>query len=786
MAERIVSPGVFTQERDLSFLEQGIGEIAGAFIGPTPKGPAFIPTTVNNQQEYINTFGSPDDKSFLGFTVLNYLGESARATVVRVLGLDGYSPINHTPALIYASGSNGSFVYAVVHPTVAGSDISDITVTGSPTNFDLVISSSAIPAVSTTGLSTNQSAGSYIGNFLGTGPNGTKNGYLYGVFPEAVTLAGSGAFLTAETNEAALHLTGSTFGVFKHASTPWIQSQTLGGTKIDLFKVHTLTDGVAANRDVKVSIIGPKKSPIQGEYGTFTLLVRGFTDTDAQTAILEQYDNLNLDPDSPNYVARAIGNSSPITDPLTGERLFEGEYRNLSRYIRIEMTDGAENFPTDALPFGFGPLNSPIGTDTDKVVPPTFITSTWVLGGVRGFAQNAIRNVNEFYGYEYSDLLNTNLSFLAPIPSGSVAVGTGFNLEDLGSDELYDGGDLSAPVLPENFTSTPSIISALKFTVPFQGGFDGDNPARLINMYDSITATNSQGFNLSQPSSAGSRAYIKAINAISNPDDIDINLLILPGVIYELHPFVATYALNVCESRADCFYILDLVQATATITSVVNQASLIDSNYAASYYPWIRVREPNTNKLVFMPPSAVMPEVYAYNDNEAAEWFAPAGLNRGGVRNAAGVKVRLRQLQRDTLYEGKVNPIAQFPGQGVCVWGQKTLQRRASALDRINVRRLLITVKKFIASSARFLVFEQNVESTRRRFLNTVNPFLAGIQERAGLFAFRVIMDETNNTPDIIDRNILVGTLFLQPTRTAEIIKLEFNVLPTGATFPDA
>jgi phage tail sheath protein FI len=200
----------------------------------------------------------------------------------------------------------------------------------------------------------------------------------------------------------------------------------------------------------------------------------------------------------------------------------------------------------------------------------------------------------------------------------------------------------------------------------------------------------------------------------------------------------------------------------------------------------LRVIDTNTNKLLWVPPSVILPEIYAYNDNVAAEWFAPAGLNRGGIASAVGVKVRLPQASRDTLYEGKVNPIAQFPGQGICVWGQKTLQRRASALDRVNVRRLLIAVKKYIASASRYLVFEQNVESTRNRFLNIVNPYLASVQERSGLFAFRVIMDETNNTPDVIDRNILYGQLYLQPTRTAEFIILDFNVLPTGATFPNA
>jgi phage tail sheath protein FI len=182
----------------------------------------------------------------------------------------------------------------------------------------------------------------------------------------------------------------------------------------------------------------------------------------------------------------------------------------------------------------------------------------------------------------------------------------------------------------------------------------------------------------------------------------------------------------------------------------------------------------------------ILPEIYAYNDNVAAEWFAPAGLNRGGIASAVGVKVRLPQASRDTLYEGKVNPIAQFPGQGICVWGQKTLQRRSSALDRVNVRRLLIAVKKYIASSSRYLVFEQNVEATRNRFLNIVNPYLASVQERSGLYAFRVVMDDTNNTPDVIDRNILYGQLYLQPTRTAEFIVLDFNVLPTGALFPTA
>lgn len=785
MAERIVSPGVFTQERDLSFLEQGVGEIAGAFIGPTPKGPAFIPTIVTSQQDFENKFGAPDGKSFLGLTVKNYLRESGRATVVRVLGLDGYSPTAATPAVIKATGTSGSFVYAVIHPTVSGSDITAISASGTSTNFSVALNAQGGPFTGSS-LSSTTAAGGYIGNYFGFGTTGTKGGYVYAIFPEAITSGGASVSMSAEVSSDLLYLTGSTYGSYTFASTPWIQSQQLGGVNQTLFKVHTLSDGNAANKQVKISVLGPKKAIVSGAYGTFSLQVRDFADTDANPSVLEQFDNLSLNPSDANYIARRIGNSAPVTDPNTGERYFQGDFQNNSSYVRIEMADGSENVSPDALPFGFAALSSPIGYSGSAVPAPTYISSNWVSGSSRGYSTTATYSSNGFYGFQYSDIPNTNMSYLAPIPSGSVTRGAAFNLENLPSNELYDATGTGYTVAQYLAGAAPTLASLLKFTVPFQGGFDGDNPARMINMYDGITSTNTQGFDLSTSTSAGSRAYKKALDAISNPDVFDINLLVLPGVVYSQHAYIANYALNVCESRGDCFYIMDTVLASDTTTTAVNTAALIDSNYAATYYPWVRVLDTNTNKFAFVPPSAVLPEVYAYSDNTAAEWFAPAGLNRGGIPGAAGVKVRLAQAQRDSLYEGKVNPIAQFPGQGICVWGQKTLQRRASALDRVNVRRLLITVKKFIASSARFLVFEQNVEATRRRFLNIVNPFLANVQERSGLYAFRVIMDETNNTPDVIDRNLLVGQLYLQPTKTAEFIKLEFNILPTGAVFPGA
>ena len=211
----------------------------------------------------------------------------------------------------------------------------------------------------------------------------------------------------------------------------------------------------------------------------------------------------------------------------------------------------------------------------------------------------------------------------------------------------------------------------------------------------------------------------------------------------------------------------------------------IRDSYAAMYHPWVQIVSPALGKSVWVPPSIAVSGVYTFNDKVAHPWFAPVGLNRGVIDSAINVQRKLTRSIRDDLYSSNVNPIAQFPGQGVVVFGQKTLQSKPSALDRINVRRLLIRLKKFIASSSRFLVFEQNDSSTRARFLNIVNPFLESVQANSGLSAFKVVMDDSNNTPDVIDRNQLVGQIFIQPTRTAEFIVLDFTVMPTGAAFPE-
>ena len=774
MPERIVSPGVFTQERDQTFLAQGVAEIGAAFVGPTTKGPAFVATEVQGLDGFVASFGEPDGTSYMGYTVKNYLQEAGSATIVRVLGLGGYTT---NVATIFASGSDGNKVFAVLHPTVSGSSLSSVVVGGTTSSFSLVVSSSANIHFSASAVSPTPTNSAFINQVFGTdaqGKSSTIPAYVYAVFPDALNQVGSFAGeIHFSSSINTLNLTTQ----YQNATTPFIRSQTIGGSKRNLFKVHTLSDGTGANKEIKISITGISASTnLDSNYGTFTLNVREFGDTDTSPVVLESFNNLNFDPTSPNYIARRIGNSVPTYDSSTGLTNYEGDYPNLSQYIRVEMSEDV--IPDIAVPFGFAALNSVFSSTSDEVPLTAYVNSRWVSASVAGYNANATGPNTNYYGYNFdgtyvSGSVFTAKSYLAPTV-GSNTVGGEFNIENLPATEV-DGSPISL--------TNRDHVGYRRFSVPFQGGFDGFKPNREIALGGAITATNTQGFNLNGASASGSVEYKRALNQLTNADAIDFNLLVVPGVIYSQHTNVAQTAIDICEQRGDCFFILDLDVLEATITSVTSYAELLDTNYAASYYPWVRVLDDITGKFIYAPPSVVLPEVYQYSDNVGAEWFAPAGLNRGGIPGAIGVKTRLTQAQRDVLYESKVNPIAQFPGQGICVWGQKTLQRRASALDRVNVRRLLITVKKYIASSARYLVFEQNTEATRTRFLNIVNPYLAAIQQQSGLTAFRVIMDESNNTPDIIDRNILAGAIFLQPTRTAEFIKLDFNILPTGATF---
>jgi phage tail sheath protein FI len=276
--------------------------------------------------------------------------------------------------------------------------------------------------------------------------------------------------------------------------------------------------------------------------------------------------------------------------------------------------------------------------------------------------------------------------------------------------------------------------------------------------------------------------YTSSISLLNNQDEFKFNVITTPGITAPTGNSVITSLTNLASDRGDCIAIVDMSALGDNVATVISNATSVDNSYAAAYYPWVQVSAPNTGKLTWVPPSTIIPSVFAYNDRISAPWFAPAGFTRGSL-SVIQAERKLAPTDRDTLYAGKINSIATFPGQGVVAYGQKTLQKKASALDRINVRRLLIELKSYIGQVANNLVFEQNTIATRNRFLRQVNPYLESIQQRQGLYAYKVVMDESNNTADVIDRNQLLGQIFIQPTRTAEFVILDFNVTPTGATF---
>jgi len=751
MAEKIVSPGVFTKEIDASFLPAALGQIGAVVVGPTVKGPALVPTVVSSYSEYQAKFGDVF-KSGSGYfqyltsmTAKNYLNHSGQLTVVRVMGA-GFSHASTTisssidPAVVgggvkhsgsltltvnegYKGGhgglSSGSFTTSASFTPTGGTEVKFI-ITSSAETSSLTDSATTIYVGSGSNLADTAH------NFRLAFNNNTSTHKLPLTISSASatigftsSIAGRFGVELGGTGVTPVHDYGASLSTGKYvevtATSASMTSKSLSGG-IDFnsntfktpFKLHTRADGNIMNSVGPVgtnSVLASGSSnnlrfeidSLNQSKGTFNLLIRQGDDTIKRKKILETWNNLSLDPNANNYISKVIGDQDISVDGTAADPFlsYTGDWPNKSKYIRVEVI------------------------------------------------------------HQTTDYLDENGNIRIPGASASLpSVASGSNSGSIGGS-FSDGSDgtISHPI--------------------------GDY------LYENIGQI-TQGFDLAV--SAQSDQYITALNLLANADEYDFNLLLLPGVIrnQDGHTKIVSKAIDICESRGDAFVVVDSVDySTTNISTVTTQVKAMDSNYGASYWPWVQVSDDQTGKNVWVPPSTVIAGIYAFNDKVAAPWFAPAGLNRGGLETVVQAARKLTHKNRDNLYDSNVNPIATFPGQGVVVWGQKTLQKKSSALDRVNVRRLMIKVKKFIAASSRFLVFEQNNATTRERFLNIANPYLEQVQAQSGLNAFRVVMDETNNTPDVVDRNIMYGQLFLQPTKTAEFIVLDFTIQPTGAAFPE-
>ena len=605
MAEKIISPGVFTNEIDQSFLPATAGPIGAAIVGPTVKGPILEPTVVSSYSEYVQIFGelieSGSDKFqyLTSHTAQEYLRQGGPLTVVRV----------GEPGLTKASA------------TIKAGDV-DV--------FDLEV--------------------------IGNGPSFNNSGSLQDDNGRIAPLTSS--------------ITNDHFG-----------SGSFGG-RGDNFR-HEVSQRNLSR-------------------GTFTLVLRQGNDETTKKKVIETFENLSLDPESPNYILKRIGNQTTSIVTEDGQSFIQntGEFPNRSKNVRIK-----------------------------------------------------------------------NLHVKTP-------------------NYLKEDGTLNAGAYADGETSIPSLGSG-SVGGTFNGGDAGtQNTNHPFNFYLATDSdTNSQGVSLATSAATlGTGGYKTAINILRNKDEFDIDMLLLPGILDQNGTnsnIIINDAISMCEDRGDCFLIYDNTFLTDTVATAKTNTEARNSSYAAAYYPWVQIQDATTGNFRYVPPSVVLGGVYHFNDTIGQPWFAPAGLNRGGIDSAVQAYRKLTQGNRDDLYESNVNPIATFPGQGVTVFGQKTTQKKASALDRVNVRRLLINLKKFVANSSRGLVFEQNTTDLRNQFLNTVQPYMEQVQANQGLNAFRVVMDDSNNTPETIDRNQLVGQIFIQPTKTAEFIVLDFVVQPTGAAFPE-
>jgi len=782
MAETLISPGVLARENDQSLVTAQPLVRGAAIIGPTVKGPVEKPTYVSSFSSFQAIFGGALESGSTDYTYLtsiaanNYFSSGGSSLLVTRVTSGSFSPAfsttiqnnvetgdggltgNLTP---WAGGTNtGDTVNTFEDVVIAGTAGSGAKATVTTVvNGELVVSVTAVPTgagaaagayansvssspiiitagmVDTAGASggtavitTDASGGIVVGVTLAVG---TSTGYAANsiiTIPEATLqadpqLGGAGAggdiviqlagdnvgskiSTVAITEDGAGYVAGNTVTIAAAA----LGLGSLEATHVLLdseivnanaFILETLSEGEIMNNTTPAGAdtggtelsggalaLGSADNlrweiaSVNTASGVFSLLVRRGNDNNNSKVVLESFNNISLDPFSPNYISRAIGDiTSNVVVAADGSGTYlqeSGSYPNVSNYIRVKQVN----------------FNTP-----------------------RYFQNNGVAK-------------------------------------------------------PE-FTSSLPIISSGSFDQAVGSNLNSDSYNRF---YEKIDGTNTQGL-------IGTD-YTNAINLLANQDDYQYNVISAPGLYYSNYANQCNLIKNNTISRGDAIFIMDLVPYDTAINTVLQNAASLDSSYAAAYWPWLQTVDPNTGLLVYIPASTMIPGVYAFTDASSDPWFAPAGITRGGMGSVVRAERKLTSANRDTLYEGNVNPIATFPQQGVVVFGQKTLQKAATALDRVNVRRLLITLKDYISQIADNLVFEANTIATRNNFLTQVNPYLESVQQRQGLYAFKVVMDETNNTPDVIDRNELIGQIFLQPTKTAEFIILDFNVLPTGATFP--
>lgn len=760
--------------------------------------------------------------SFTGFTKAaypstNFAGTAYSFTAVTMTGSSGtvyVEPLNITGS---SYGEYENMVLAVVRsrgltidglnaPTVKW-DTATLSISGNSTiigtgdlfgQFTLI----AVNSASTENyvVSLNPNSSSFLPNVIGSEPK-DKNTKIWAeaVYPDLIKkLDGDG--LGYGINTVLIDCNSSFYTnyktQFKTPETPWVVSQLKGNTVDRLFKFISISDGDSANEEIKISIANI--NPITLE---FDVIIRSFYDTDENPNILETFTRCTLIKGLTSYIARRIGTS-------------DGEYDLQSKYIMVELAD---DISPDLFPAGFE------GYKFNNYA----VSATKTTSGQAGVAPkifyktkyNDDERVKKVYlgisenGYDAVGVIGTGINqnyfnFNGQLSTGSHVNTKGFHM-DSGATGTYNGFQFE--VGAGQFQTVENVVDPLnpyydintrKFTLVPAGGFDGWDVNRIGRSYGDLYRQGGiyDGVAPNTVPTNDFQAWKTAINTFANPEEVTINLFATPGINWSDQNILVQDTIEMIEQqRTDTLYVIDSpdvpipttigdggkadVDAATRLVSLLEDTG-IDSSYSCTYFPWIQMRDTQNNVNVYIPPTGEVVKAMAFTDNTKFPWFAPAGLNRG-VTDAKKSKYKLSQEARDILYQGRINPIADFADAGTAIFGQKTLQVKESALDRINVRRLLLQIKVLIANIAIRLVFEQNDQATIDQFLAKANPVLDTIKRERGLTDFRIKMDDSNNTPETRDRNELFGEIFLKPTRAAEYIGITFTITPTGASFAD-
>lgn len=768
----------------------------------------------------IYTLGQTGDV-FTGFTKT---GPTTFSTLIRHFSVatlsNGSGTVNVTGSTI--SGSSLSefegMVVAIVRSRASVDDVVD----GSPvttfeaTNLQMIANATTVGSGdffgkftlrASTGMtgyedyvvSLNPDSREFITNVIGDKPKG-KNTKIYveAVYPDLIKkLDADGVVYGVSSSivDANTPAFNNYQDQFKTPETPWVVSE-LRGNKIDrLFKFISISDGNAANQEIKISI--QNIDPVTKE---FDIVVRDFYDTDANVSVLESFTRCSMQKGLNNYIGNRIGT-------------IDGEYTLQSNYIMLEVD---ANAPQDSFPAGFegyvifdwasGSTGSVVNGQSPEILyKANYLQSDKLNRTYLGISERAFdgNNLNgtgldqNFYNYNGLDISSTN----GNAPSGYIKT-KGYHMDSTATGaSYYDGVTLIGSFVTgaatfqtaADVTNPLNIYSnkaARKFTFVPYGGFDGWNEHRVRRSNTDLYKKGGifDGVAAGATPSNDYQAWETAINTFANSEDVTINLFATPGINFSDNIGLVNESIDLIENkRADSLYIIDAPDLpddagmAADIVDLLDSVD-IDSNYSAIFYPWIQIKDSINNQNVFIPPTGEVVKAIAFTDNVKFPWFAPAGLQRG-VTDAIRARRKLSLEERDTLYAGRINPMATFPDTGVAIFGQKTLQKAESALDRINVRRLLLQLKVLISNVAVRLLFEQNDQATIDEFLAKTNPILETVKRERGVEDFKIVMDSSNNTPETRDRNELYGEIFIKPTKAVEFIGLTFTITPSGANF---